>query len=1359
MSQRECPGVEAWRALLLGELSEVEAAPLERHLLTCPACAARLEALEGENTLVQAMRAQVSDAAWPRGEAVERLMSRLERISHADPHGEQTAVRPLSPPALPGSDSLVTPFLGPSPRPEPRTPAIPGYEVLGELGRGGMGVVYRARQLGLNRTVALKMILAGGHASAEDLGRFRAEAEAVARLRHPNIVQVYEVGEADGRPYFSLEFCSGGSLADRLRRGPLPASEAARLLEQVVLAVHAAHLAGIVHRDLKPANVLLSRRASSLACPAEEGKQGCLPYEDEPKVSDFGLAKRLDATEGLTETGDILGTPSYMAPEQADGRLDALGPATDVYALGAILYECLTGRPPFRDSSVRETLTLVCQADPVPPRQLHPHCPRDLETICLKCLRKEPGKRYASASALAADLRRFRSHEPILARPVSLGERLVKWAKRRPTLAAVTAALSLAVVALLGLGFYFSQRVGEARGALEAEEARTTAARQLAQTHEFFGLLRAVEKRSAQPQPGWTWDNGKDLAAAVRLPPAAAHQAALRTEVAAALAGIDVRPGAVVGEGFDADRLAFHPGGRQLALGQARVLAGPCAVRLQGLGPKAESRDLTFQARAVRHPSRGLVPDGVRALAFSPDGRWLVAGTRSGWLYCWDLTRQPPAPVSWSAHAGGVDWLRFSRDGTALFSLSPPDRTLRRWPCRQWDQAARGLTPAATWKPAACALGLAVHPTEGWLACATDDGKTHFLAPDTLQPLRPPLACGCKLCEVAPEGSSLAFAAGNRIEFLNLRRDERQRRLDARDSDGAEDGRITDLAFSPDGALLLSASEDSKHVKLWERAGGRLVADLSVGDGAGKAVFSPDGRSLAVAADRRTLLYEIGGLREQTFVALQGQPILACALHPDGRSLACLGPSVWGDGLRDVTIRSLAADLPGQGGACHTFAAAPPPDVDPRLSFSPLTQVLACTSAGRLTFRDGAGTAVEHALPDVREASLSFAPDGRLWGGLGDVVRSWDGVGKELAGWSNRWPGGLAVLPEIWSVSAGRTRVVAGGRDGRLHLFTTAEVKTLWSKKAADTPLRSVALSADETLAAAGSDRGDVRLLRTADGETLSALTPHRDRVEALAWSGRLLASGSGDRTVKLWDYAGGKLTELLTLRQPDRVRWLAFHPDGVRLFVLLDRERAVRVWHLDRLRARLTELALGEDLEGIEGRALPPAVPEPPPAPPVAVLAEGPNGLRAELFADRELRHCVKVRHDAQINFAWAEASLDPLLSKDAFSVRWSGWLKAPRPGRYKLRLESAGGSRLWLDDRLLIDRWQARTGLHTVEVELTGRPHKLRVEYVNQTGGAGICLSWVQRGGFSQQPVPSAALFHAPPGAAKILRPPAGR
>jgi hypothetical protein len=345
-------------------------------------------------------------------------------------------------------------------------PVVPGYEVLGELGRGGMGVVYRARHLKLNRVVALKMVLAGGHAGPDDLTRFLGEAEAVAALQHPHIVQLYEFGQHDGLPFFTLEFVPGGSLTDKLSETTLTPKEAARLVEQLAHGVHYAHGKGIVHRDLKPGNVLL----------AEDGT---------PKVTDFGLAKRLEVGTGLTASGAIMGTPTYMAPEQAGGHGKRVGPLADVYALGAILYECLTGRPPFKAATALDTILQVVSEEPASVRQLQPGAPADLETICHRCLQKEPGKRYASAEELAEDLRRFQAGEPIRARPVSAWERTWKWVRRRPAEAGLVGAVVLVVlVGLAGAGVYVRYK----------DQQATALAQQLERRHRLDDLRAEGEK-------------------------------------------------------------------------------------------------------------------------------------------------------------------------------------------------------------------------------------------------------------------------------------------------------------------------------------------------------------------------------------------------------------------------------------------------------------------------------------------------------------------------------------------------------------------------------------------------------------------------------------------------------------------------------------------------------------------------------------------------------------------------------------------------------------------------------------------------------------------------------------------------
>ncbi len=361
------------------------------------------------------------------------------------------------------SDSNVLPTLGDGRdrmnRPGPPTlenVIVPGYDILEELGRGGMGVVYKARHRRLQRLVALKMVLSGVHVGAVGLSRFRAEAEAVAKLSHPNIVQIYETGEHDGLPFFSLELVDGGSLDQRIRESPTSPRVAAQLIETLARTMAAAHDRGIVHRDLKPANILLAREGSqsSIIRTRDADSNASLPSGHwsrnvVPKITDFGLAKQVDDDSSQTRTGTILGTPSYMAPEQAGGKNREVGPLADVYALGAILYELLVGRPPFRAGNPIDTIRQVLEQEPVPPRQLEPRVPLDLETICLKCLEKDPARRFAGALALADDLRRFLEGDPIQARPTPAWEHAWKWARRRKAIVALLAVSTVAVVSMV----------------------------------------------------------------------------------------------------------------------------------------------------------------------------------------------------------------------------------------------------------------------------------------------------------------------------------------------------------------------------------------------------------------------------------------------------------------------------------------------------------------------------------------------------------------------------------------------------------------------------------------------------------------------------------------------------------------------------------------------------------------------------------------------------------------------------------------------------------------------------------------------------------------------------------------------
>ncbi|MCI0535370.1 MAG: protein kinase [Verrucomicrobiales bacterium] len=357
---------------------------------------------------------------------------------------------------------------------------VGNYELIEELGQGGMGVVFKAKHRTLNRIVALKMLLLGRWTNPRFVERFRAEARAAAGLRHPAVVAIHEIGEHEGQPWFTMDYVAGPSLADLVREGPLPARRAAALVRSVTEAVQHAHIHGIIHRDLKPANVLLD-------------------FDDQPRITDFGLAKEIRVESDLTLSGQTLGSPHYMPPEQVAGQRE-IGPAGDIYALGAILYHLLTGRPPFQAGTLEATLMQTLKTDPAPPRLLNAEIPRDLETVCLKCLEKDPARRYATAQELADELKRFLNDEPIRARPVTRIEHAWRWCRRKPALAvSLFSILILLSIVVIGspLAVY---RINQARKAELTErrraEAETHRARQRAYASDMLLVQQALDENN-----------------------------------------------------------------------------------------------------------------------------------------------------------------------------------------------------------------------------------------------------------------------------------------------------------------------------------------------------------------------------------------------------------------------------------------------------------------------------------------------------------------------------------------------------------------------------------------------------------------------------------------------------------------------------------------------------------------------------------------------------------------------------------------------------------------------------------------------------------------------------------------------
>jgi WD40 repeat protein/tRNA A-37 threonylcarbamoyl transferase component Bud32 len=982
------------------------------------------------------------------------------------------------------------------------------YELQQELGRGAMGVVYKARQLSLQRTVALKVLLAKAAAYSEGTARFAAEAIAVARLQHPHIVQLFEAGEHDGCRYLALEYVPGKTLASRLRAGPVLPAAAARLLEPLARAVHYAHLQGVVHRDLKPSNILLSA-------------------DGVPKVTDFGLAKLLDSEAGnvLTQSGAVVGTPSYMAPEQAGGRSKEVGPATDVYALGVVLYEMLTSRPPFQSATPLDTLAQLVTVEPVPPSRMNSGVPRDLETVCLKCLQKEPRRRYPSALDIADDLCRFLAGRPISARPVGRGERLLLWARRRPALAAIHGLLLVIVTlgGLVGGAVVLWQRAEEAwnREALakkEAEDAlREKAAAQEALDQVLY--LRNVDLASRE------WPEGGVARARqlLQLCPPRLRQWEWHYLDRLSHSELLTLPASPPG----ASNLAYNPDGT--------CLAGACGSGGVLVWDAQTGREM----RSLRGPA-----GNVEAVAFSPDGARLATGWGQD-VRIWDIKSGKQLLVL-QGHRDRVLGVAFSPDGQRLASASW-DGTVRVWDapsghesftlCGRSREGNGGFIAAVTFSPDSKRLaGTGSDRVYVWDA----DSRREVLTFEGTRGAFSGVA-------FSPDGTRLAAAGQEQdVSVWDARTGQKVLAL------SGHTATVWGVTFSPDGTRLATASADNT-VRVWHAATGAEVFCLrGHQDAVHSVVFSPDGTRLASGSRDRTVRFwdAVTGPGPLAFRA-HTDMVLALAFSPDSTRL---GTGDWDGNLRIWDARTGQERLTFHG---HTGTVG-------KIAFDPSGARLASSGADQMVRVWDAATGKELLTLRGHTKALhgvAFSPDGsRLASASHDgMVRVWDArTGSEVFNFrGHKGPAySVAFNPDasclasagqdekvrVWDLGTGRERLVLDGHKGGVV---------------------SVVFSPDGLRLASGGIDCSVRLWDAATGQELRILEGHRHVVNAVAFSpdGQRLTSTARDGTVRLWDTKSGQQALTLKAGPEGGVGGaVAFSPDGLRLAATCA-DGTIRIW------------------------------------------------------------------------------------------------------------------------------------------------------------------------------------------------------